>query len=371
GSALSRTAIVKSGAHRYFVWTTHHSVYDGWSFAKTMELLTGLLRGQPLSVSVPVSRFIAYLSRQDKDQTAAFWQKHLQGANWTRYPALPSPQQPVNPRDTLRSHLQVPLAMSSVTTSTVLRAAWALLVAAHTGVNEAVVNVVLSGRMAPVEGITDLIAPTITTVPFRVSTSPDQSVCEFLAEVHDRATEMIPYEHSGLRNIRRMVPGLGSDFDPGHIFVVQPAGEAESGTPMLDMKVEHAPSSMDAFDAYALTVECTVEQMTREVSVELRYDNAVIPDDNARRLLSQFRYIVQKLAQDTEASKPLGQLSLLSAEDDEQFRRWNSTMPPRVERCVHDLVLDKMATQPTAPAISAWDGEMTYGQLENASRQLA
>ncbi|KAF2023626.1 AMP-dependent synthetase and ligase, partial [Setomelanomma holmii] len=46
-------------------------------------------------------------------------------------------------------------------------------------------------------------------------------------------------------------------------------------------------------------------------------------------------------------------------------------MPQPVERCVHDLVLDKMAAQPTAPAISAWDGEMTYGELEVASRRLA
>ncbi|KAF2259632.1 amino acid adenylation, partial [Lojkania enalia] len=58
-------------------------------------------------------------------------------------------------------------------------------------------------------------------------------------------------------------------------------------------------------------------------------------------------------------------------QDQDAFSRWNSTMPPRLERCVHDLVRDKMVTQPSVLAISAWDGEMTYGELDDASRRLA
>ncbi|KAF2257475.1 CoA-dependent acyltransferase, partial [Lojkania enalia] len=136
GGSLSRTAIVENGALRYFVWTTHHSVYDGWSTVKMMEMLAQLLRGEVPPLSVPVSRFIAYLARQDKERTAAFWQRHLEGANWTRYPALPSPHHHINSRDVLRRQLQVSLTAGAATASTVLRAAWALLVAAYTGTDE-------------------------------------------------------------------------------------------------------------------------------------------------------------------------------------------------------------------------------------------
>ncbi|THC88469.1 hypothetical protein EYZ11_012084 [Aspergillus tanneri] len=372
GGVLSRTAIVanEDGANRFFVWTTHHSVYDGWSVAKTIELLARLLKGESQPVTVPVSRFIRYLALQDKVEIATFWRGHLEGANWARYPALRSPQNNVNPRDTLQQHLHVPLKSEAATLPIVLRAAWALLVATNTGLDEAVINVVLSGRMAPIDGITDIIAPTITTVPFYVSASQAQSVKGFLADVYNRAAEMIPYEHTGLQNIRQLVPGLGPEFDPGHIFVVQPAGERESATPILSMDIERETTSMNAFDAYALTVECTIGQGTN-VDVDIRYDRAVLPSNDAQLLLTQFSHIVQQLAQDAETEQPLGQLQLLSVEDSAQLCKWNSTLPYQVDRCIHDLVHDKMVEQPSAVAISAWDGEMTYRELDSASWQLA
>ncbi|KAF2257486.1 acetyl-CoA synthetase-like protein, partial [Lojkania enalia] len=371
GGALSRTAIIETGARRCFVWTTHHSVYDGWSLAEMSQLLGRLLRGETPSASVPVSRFIAYLARQDKEQTAAFWQRHLEGANWARYPALPSSLHHVNPRDALQQQLHIPQTAGAVTTPSLLRAAWALLVAVNTGAEEAVISVVLSGRMAAVKGITDLVAPTVATVPFHVSSLREQSVRDFLADIHDRATEMIPYEHTGLQNVRRMVPSLGSEFDPGHIFVVQAVGESGPTTPSLNMHLECEATSVDNFGAYPLTVECTVGSKTSDVKVELRFDQAVVAVPDAQRLLDQFGHIVQQLARNAETEQPLGRLSLLSAEDGAQLCKWNSTVPPRIERRIHDLVLDKMATQPTAPAISAWDGEMTYGELDAASHRLA
>ncbi|KAL4815802.1 hypothetical protein BDW67DRAFT_185521 [Aspergillus spinulosporus] len=282
---------------------------------------------------------------------------------------MPSTQTNVSPKNALQQQLRVPLTAAN-TMPTVLRAAWALLVATNTGLDEAVINVVLSGRMAPIDGITDLIAPTVTTVPFHVSASQAQSVKGFLADIYNRAAEMIPYEHTGLQNIRRLVPGLGPEFDPGHIFVVQPAGEKESATPILNMDIERETTSMGAFDAYPLTVECTIGQGTN-IDVNVHYDRAVLPTDDAQRLLAQFGHIVQQLAQYAESDQSLGQLQLLSAEDSTQLCKWNSTVPSHVDRCIHDLVLDKMVEQPSAVAISAWDREMTYHELDSASRQLA
>ncbi|KAJ5233176.1 Nonribosomal peptide synthetases (NRPS) [Penicillium chermesinum] len=375
GGSLSRTGIIDNGVDRYFVWTTHHSVYDGWSVAKMMELLARLLQGEAPPAPIPISRFVAYLDLQNEENTASFWRNHLKDASWARYPALPSLQPIINPSDKLQQHFQVSLKSDAVRLPIILRGAWALLVAINTGLGEAVINVVLSGRMAAIDGITDLIAPTVTSVPFYASASQDQSVKEFLADIQNRATEMIPYEHTGLQNIRRLV-GLGPEFDPGHIFVVQPAGESESGTPMFGMGLDIVAedTSMDDFDAYPLTVECTVgnvEAGASDVTVELRYDRDIVPVQSAQRLLSQFSHIVQQLSENIETGQLLGQLQLLSWEDSVQLSKWNSSVPPRVERCIHDLVLQVMTSQPERIAVSAWDGEMTYGELEEASGRLA
>jgi non-ribosomal peptide synthetase component F len=184
---------------------------------------------------------------------------------------------------------------------------------------------------------------------------------------------MIPYEHTGLQNIRAIVPGLGSEFNPGHTFVVQPAGESESADlPMFKMDVERDATSLDAFDAYALTVECTVGgQNPGDVTIDVRYDRDVLAADIAQHLIAQFAHIAQQLAQNAETEKPLSELQLLTDEDCAQLQEWDSVVPPRLERCLHDLILETMTSHPTSPAISSWDGEMTYGELNDASQYLA
>ena len=51
--------------------------------------------------------------------------------------------------------------------------------------------------------------------------------------------------------------------------------------------------------------------------------------------------------------------------------RWNATVPEAANRCVHDLISDVVQEQPDAQAICAWDGQMSYGDLEQFSSVLA
>jgi len=42
-----------------------------------------------------------------------------------------------------------------------------------------------------------------------------------------------------------------------------------------------------------------------------------------------------------------------------------------VERCVHDIVAERVADHPTKKALMAWDGVLTYDQLDVAASRLA
>lgn len=55
----------------------------------------------------------------------------------------------------------------------------------------------------------------------------------------------------------------------------------------------------------------------------------------------------------------------------EEIWRWNSTVPPTIERCVHELIGMKAQSKPKSAAICAWDGEMTFGELDMISTRLA
>jgi len=54
-----------------------------------------------------------------------------------------------------------------------------------------------------------------------------------------------------------------------------------------------------------------------------------------------------------------------------QIWKWNAVVPETVHQCVHDTVLQQVEARPTAPAVCAWDGDLTYAQLGRLASGLA
>ncbi|GLA24530.1 putative NRPS-like protein biosynthetic cluster [Aspergillus niger] len=50
---------------------------------------------------------------------------------------------------------------------------------------------------------------------------------------------------------------------------------------------------------------------------------------------------------------------------------WNKISPSPIMRCVHEICEEKARSQPDALAISAWDGELHYGELVQLAAKLA
>ncbi|KAJ0425154.1 hypothetical protein BJY00DRAFT_308481 [Aspergillus carlsbadensis] len=63
--------------------------------------------------------------------------------------------------------------------------------------------------------------------------------------------------------------------------------------------------------------------------------------------------------------------SKITAADLAKVWAWNSTVPPAVNCCLHTTFTAKAQEQPSAPAICAWDGDLTYGELDSLSSRLA
>ncbi|KAK2612057.1 hypothetical protein QQS21_001906 [Conoideocrella luteorostrata] len=60
-----------------------------------------------------------------------------------------------------------------------------------------------------------------------------------------------------------------------------------------------------------------------------------------------------------------------TSEDLDQIWEWNSTVPISVERRIYDLIDARVQAQPNAPAVCAWDGMLTYGELDQLAAKLA
>nr|ARJ54907.1 nonribosomal peptide synthetase 1 [Curvularia lunata] len=62
----------------------------------------------------------------------------------------------------------------------------------------------------------------------------------------------------------------------------------------------------------------------------------------------------------------------INAQDLEKIWAANKKIfPAAVNRCVHQLFVEQAKARPSAPALCAWDGDMTYGELDKQSTRLA
>ncbi|KAL7932976.1 hypothetical protein V8C35DRAFT_328181 [Trichoderma chlorosporum] len=61
----------------------------------------------------------------------------------------------------------------------------------------------------------------------------------------------------------------------------------------------------------------------------------------------------------------------ITVADLERIWNWNKIVPVPVERCVHEMIEERVQKQPDATAICAWDGELTYRELNEIASQLA
>lgn len=78
-----------------------------------------------------------------------------------------------------------------------------------------------------------------------------------------------------------------------------------------------------------------------------------------------------KVMADEQFVRPISKSGSVSEQDLDQIWTWNTSIPPPVEGCVHDLIKEIARNQPDALAICAWDGDFTYSQLDNLANEVA
>lgn len=60
-----------------------------------------------------------------------------------------------------------------------------------------------------------------------------------------------------------------------------------------------------------------------------------------------------------------------TAWDLDEIWRWNHQLPPSYDFCMHDMVSERAQQIPDKVAISSWDGDLTYAQIEQYSTNVA
>lgn len=91
-------------------------------------------------------------------------------------------------------------------------------------------------------------------------------------------------------------------------------------------------------------------------------------EEFVKRLLHQLSHLAEQLSQ---SSSSLRDVNLLDKADAQDIRRWNPVPALPTPSCVYQVVEKNVFNSPSAPAVHAWDGKLTYRELHNLSFNVA
>ena len=371
GQPLVRYALVsdETGTLKWFVWTLHHATYDGWSLPLIMDKVWRTYLGQRFETGIQFNKFIKHIQARQEAGTAEYWRQNLAGWEGVSFPELPpslSSTQHVVADATVEFSLpRVQASSLDITTSTIIRAAWALVAGCMTNAEDVVFGATLSGRNVPINGISTMAAPAITTVPLRVKWTKEQKVADYLRTVQCQAIDMIPFEQTGLQEIIKLVPEGRQACDFQTLLVIQPEDDIADHSVLGKWQND---TQDEWFNTHALLLEVTLSS-GNTISTRASFASSVVESWMVHKLLQQLDYVMRQLCDNVEQS--LGEIKMVAPQDLAQLWQWNDSVPEAVKGTIHEIIQMRARIQPEAPAILAWDGQLTYGKLDLLAEKLA
>ena len=106
-----------------------------------------------------------------------------------------------------------------------------------------------------------------------------------------------------------------------------------------------------------------------KIRVSARFDQNLLDTRQVDRIVHQFSHILLQLFQSQECT--IDDLDLCPPEDRAEIAQWNPPMPAAAETTIHEMVQQTCRQRWNELAVQAWDGDLTYGEVDTASTKLA
>jgi amino acid adenylation domain-containing protein/non-ribosomal peptide synthase protein (TIGR01720 family) len=308
---LMRLAVFQDSERRFVaVLSVHHIVIDGWClaplFAEMATTYRALSRGSQPALPDPTryASFIRWLESHDREASRTFWETYLRGfARPTGLPRLADRERDEAPErhrlvgelpaeDT--AQLNRVVAERRVTLSSMLRAAWSLLLAKYNASDDVVFGVVVSGRPPDLPGVEHMIGMFINTVPLRIRIEPDLGVAAFARKLQDDWRQLEGHHYASLADVQSL-SALGGDL-LDHTLVVQNYPMAD-GLRQIERELDglFTIPDVDIVEQanYPLMIDATPGERLR---IEFSYDPQVHDDRLMNAVTTQLLDILRTIA---------------------------------------------------------------------------
>lgn len=371
---LMRFALFRTAADsHHFVWSHHHVVLDGWSLGIVLDEVFDAyesLRGgkQPTLPPSPDYRtFIEWSVRQDFTAAEDYWRRQLGGFTQATLLQIAS-DKTASPWAEHHREVAVRLSKpvttqlgefarrSSVTLSTVLRAAWAILLSRYAGSDDVVFGTTFAGRPPELEGSLAMVGLFINTLPVRLRVPSDEPLVEWLRVIHSQQVDSVPFETTPLLDVQRW-----SDIPIGQpLFQTLLVFENVPTTAGPDRSLQTTDDRYLQRSNYPLAL---LVMPREELELVLLHDVDRFDPSLIDRMAGQMTRVLEAMATGSHGS--VADLPILPEEEaDEILRRWNDTSAEydsdvTVTRLIDDIIRQR----PDAAAVSASGATFSYAEL--------
>ncbi|KAI1110457.1 acetyl-CoA synthetase-like protein [Nemania sp. NC0429] len=304
------------------------------------------------------SLFDAYVHHTlgtDESSALAQWRAQFIGIDSTcHFPSLPS-----------ASHVPCPGASASCTIENLewradfdagpqILASWALLQASYGDASNVVFGAGPLGTKYGPAGSS--LMPT----PMRLHVDLGQDITSFIGSVQSTFQTWSRLPRLPLGRLRSLGAESSLAFDFQTVLSIETGSNLRKG---------QTPSIPGSDMARALAVKLTVT--ASGLGLAAQFDERAIPAIQVNRLFSQFEAVLRQLCSPKRSLSTLADIDTASVQDIQTIATWNGEQYEAVQGLVHNLFSKTARAMPNSLAVSAWDGELTYRQLDKLSTRLA
>ncbi|KAG5936320.1 NRPS protein [Claviceps sorghi] len=337
---------------------------------RQLYMYKGVILGD--AVARRQSRHIASL---DSPRNLDIWRARLHGATSCILPLLTVQDQDRREArgislDISRYHLSSFCSENNLNVSTLIQLAWAFVLRTYVGED----RVVFGYQYAERDGIlspdrSQYVGSLASIVPCLVDFSPVSTVLDVLCQLEQTSREsrnttlptLAEIEHSlGIQG-QRLFNTCVTCQDVYDSLVTESDSLDTSGwEPIL------LSNTADNNCDLSLCVTLRDDRIQADVSY------ACLSSDQLHNLMNTFQRALQIIIH--TPGQPVPQADLFTEHDFQQIMSpdWESDQTDtKISACMHKLILRQCRTRPHAPAIYAWDGELSYEQVEVSVAKLA
>lgn len=379
---LMRFGLFRLTDRRYrFVWSHHHLILDGWSLGLVMkeviECYTSLQDDTPVALPPPArfGSFIEWLEdRNESDREDVFWRRYLDGFDrtnllphlgigrherWARSQAEIS--HPI--AEELRVVVEDFGRRHALTLSTVMRAAWALVLSRYTGDDDVVFGSTFSGRPTTLPGSLDTVGLFLNTLPVRIRIDAENRIEDWLQRIQQDQATMTDFESNPLAEVKRHAA-----IDPDQeLFESLLVIENIPDPGQMSGPFDQSDARYHQQSNYPLVA---LVMPGHEFRVVCLYDDERFTPAFVTNLLRHFEAVINEIC--TRPYGTVGEIDFFAPRDLARVLiDWNRAEFEIPHASILDMIEPHFRSARNAPAAVSDSQRLTYGELDQRSSSLA